>query len=228
MFKFLILRHADAWCRERLAAFFAGMKRPIDLRKKSDGRQRAEKWWRASTWDDMVRGSATLPGGIAAWLPSVCFIIMDAHLEARRVHGGRLSDEVRKLLPDEGPSKKGGGEGARGGFDIEPDSDEEPLGVEAALRDASGGDEFFTHLTRDLGMALASALLNVVRGFDRYMRWHEAIRAEPETDDQTGREALALRCGVTAVECMDMLEDASNSTHKSWMPHIIIYIIPFF
>eukprot|EP00965_Chrysotila_dentata_P009643 313752-Pleurochrysis_carterae.AAC.1 len=53
MFEFLILRHADAWCRDRIAAFFAGMKRPLDLQKKRDGRQRAEKWWRASTWDGM-------------------------------------------------------------------------------------------------------------------------------------------------------------------------------
>eukprot|EP00965_Chrysotila_dentata_P123882 4094584-Pleurochrysis_carterae.AAC.1 len=71
------------------------MKRPIDLRKQSDGRQRAEKWWRASTWDGMVRGSAPLPGGIAAWLPSVCFILLEVHVEARRVAaaGGQISEE---------------------------------------------------------------------------------------------------------------------------------------
>eukprot|EP00965_Chrysotila_dentata_P090273 2978634-Pleurochrysis_carterae.AAC.1 len=42
LFKHLVRRHADSWCRERLAAFFAGLKRPIDLRKKCDGRLRAD------------------------------------------------------------------------------------------------------------------------------------------------------------------------------------------
>eukprot|EP00965_Chrysotila_dentata_P109114 3605502-Pleurochrysis_carterae.AAC.1 len=66
---------------------------------------RAEKWWRASTWDTMVRGSATLPGGIAAWLPALCFMILDAHLEARRVRsGGQLSNEVRRHMPESAPS----------------------------------------------------------------------------------------------------------------------------
>eukprot|EP00965_Chrysotila_dentata_P123657 4087861-Pleurochrysis_carterae.AAC.2 len=49
MFKHLILRHSDTWCRARLTRLFAGLKRSIDLRKKDDGRMRAEKWWRAST-----------------------------------------------------------------------------------------------------------------------------------------------------------------------------------
>eukprot|EP00965_Chrysotila_dentata_P141295 4670221-Pleurochrysis_carterae.AAC.1 len=53
MFKHLVLRHADSWCRARLSDFFAAIGRPIDLRKKDDGRHRAEKWWRASTWDAM-------------------------------------------------------------------------------------------------------------------------------------------------------------------------------
>eukprot|EP00965_Chrysotila_dentata_P170489 5628331-Pleurochrysis_carterae.AAC.1 len=44
MFKHLVLRHADSRCQSRLTAvFFAGLKRPIDLRKKDDGRHRAEK-----------------------------------------------------------------------------------------------------------------------------------------------------------------------------------------
>eukprot|EP00965_Chrysotila_dentata_P112870 3729254-Pleurochrysis_carterae.AAC.1 len=42
MFKHLILRHADSWCRAQLTRFFAGLRRPIDLRKKDDGRLRAE------------------------------------------------------------------------------------------------------------------------------------------------------------------------------------------
>eukprot|EP00965_Chrysotila_dentata_P227468 6196037-Pleurochrysis_carterae.AAC.1 len=113
----------------------------------------------------MVHGSANLPGGIAAWLPSVCFILMEAHLEARRVAagGGQLSEEVRKLLPEKGAP---GGQAEDEGFDLEPDSDDESLDADAALHRAAGGDAFFAHLARDLGVSLASALLLILRGFD--------------------------------------------------------------
>eukprot|EP00965_Chrysotila_dentata_P144410 4769887-Pleurochrysis_carterae.AAC.1 len=51
LFKYAIFRHADPRCRERLAVFFSGLRYPIDLRKKEDGRSRNQKWWRASAWD---------------------------------------------------------------------------------------------------------------------------------------------------------------------------------
>ena len=84
LFKWLGLRHCDSSCRERLQWFFAGMKVPIDLRKKGDGRVRGEKWWRASVWDGLVKGSDARPGGLPAWLPTVVFIILHSHVEGRK------------------------------------------------------------------------------------------------------------------------------------------------
>eukprot|EP00965_Chrysotila_dentata_P009197 299623-Pleurochrysis_carterae.AAC.1 len=63
---------------------------------------------------------------------------------------------------------------------------------------------------------------------EQYLVWHHAIRAEPETGDEAGRENLALSCGVAAVRAMHAFEDGFNSAHKSWMSHIIMYIIPLF
>eukprot|EP00965_Chrysotila_dentata_P113385 3747306-Pleurochrysis_carterae.AAC.1 len=97
------------------------MKRPIDLRKKSDGRHRANKWWKASAWDSMVRGTSSLPGGIAAWLPSVCFILISAHLEARKsAAGGHASEEVRKLMAEDVHARlEAAGSVQAGGYELE-------------------------------------------------------------------------------------------------------------
>ena len=83
LFKWLLLKLSDAHCRERLVAFFGGLDARIDLRKKTDGRQRSDKWWRASVWDCLVAGTQKRPGGLAAWLPTVIFIILHSHVTGR-------------------------------------------------------------------------------------------------------------------------------------------------
>eukprot|EP00965_Chrysotila_dentata_P005900 193760-Pleurochrysis_carterae.AAC.1 len=45
---------------------------------------------------------------------------------------------------------------------------------------------FHAKLVGDLGISLAGAIMTILHGFDRYLVWHQSIRAEPETDDQAG------------------------------------------
>ena len=97
LMKWLLLRHADVSCRERLSIFFAGMGVPIDLRKKGDGRVKGDKWWRASVWDSLVKGSDARPGGIAAWLPTVVFIVLNSHVQSRAA--GCRTDEANMHKP---------------------------------------------------------------------------------------------------------------------------------
>eukprot|EP00965_Chrysotila_dentata_P023681 784776-Pleurochrysis_carterae.AAC.1 len=177
----------------------------------------------------MVQGSSSLPGGIAAWLPSVCFIIIESHLQARReaLRTGRYSDEVNLLRQmDKRSSSSENSTGVAGSsgaacYEFEPDSDAEEQHGVADRDDGGAADALFDVLQPDLGMSLASAILVILRGFDRYVRWHDDIRRQPDTDDQPGREQLALKCAVSAVDMIHYLEDGSNSCHKSWMPHII-------
>eukprot|EP00965_Chrysotila_dentata_P122201 4040311-Pleurochrysis_carterae.AAC.1 len=89
-----------------------------------------------------------------------------------------------------GGVRDGQGYGDKGGYDLEANSDDEALDADLAALMVIGGDEFLAQLTADFGLSLANAILVILRGFDS---WHEAVRAEPETDDQPGREALALR-----------------------------------
>eukprot|EP00965_Chrysotila_dentata_P065601 2173730-Pleurochrysis_carterae.AAC.1 len=126
MFKHFILRHADSWCRARLSIFFAGLRRPIDLGKKDDGRHRAEKWWRASTRDSMVQGTSNLPGSMSAWLPTVCFIIIDSYLEARK-EARRFAevDSLRQLDADASAAASTAASGSGGAYSMEADSDQE-------------------------------------------------------------------------------------------------------
>eukprot|EP00965_Chrysotila_dentata_P200795 6180183-Pleurochrysis_carterae.AAC.1 len=174
MFKHLVLRHADSFCRERLSTFFAGMKRPIDLRKKDDGRHRAEKWWRASTWDGMVQGTPTIPGGISAWLPTVCFIVIESHLEARRAASrtGKYSSEVDNLRKHDAEQQQQQSRGAAGaaragtsaepgGYTLERDSDDDCGPEEAGGEDEDDGDRdrLYNDMEPELGISLTSAIL---------------------------------------------------------------------
>eukprot|EP00965_Chrysotila_dentata_P218875 6190818-Pleurochrysis_carterae.AAC.1 len=197
----------------------------------------------------MVSGCDSLPGGIAAWLPSVCFILIEAHKEARQAatasRSQRLSPEAKHLqdadvqAADARASGKGSeGQGGsasttapRGGYALEADSEGEDMpGSDSEGDQEDGGDTipFHVRLEKDLGISLASAVFLILRGFDRYVLWHQAIREQPSADDTQGREELALRCCITATRLMHDLENGSNSAHWSWMPHIVVYIVPLF
>ena len=104
--------------------------------------------------------------------------------------------------------------------------------------------------------ALCTLYLSATRAL-RYMKWFKDIREEPESNSSEHKEALALKCAISgsaqlrscapgafapslvllpicAVRCCTGvaiahdIENGSNSTHKSWMFHIISYILPFF
>eukprot|EP00965_Chrysotila_dentata_P253594 6211321-Pleurochrysis_carterae.AAC.2 len=61
-----------------------------------------------------------------------------------------------------------------------------------------------------------------------YVLWHETVGEQPSSDDAQGREELALRGCVTATHVMHDLANGSNSAYRSWMPHIIVFIVPLF
>eukprot|EP00965_Chrysotila_dentata_P208704 6184851-Pleurochrysis_carterae.AAC.1 len=173
MFKHLVLRHADAWCRMKLTDFFKGLKRPIDLRKKGEGRLRADKWWRASTWDSMVEGCQTLPGGLAAWLPSVCLIIIACHMQARQsaaAGSGKLTSELALHTDEDGSNGSCGGGGSStaqsAGYQMERDLDREDYYDEDEEKADGGHDNFEKELSGDIGISLAGAILTMLRGFD--------------------------------------------------------------
>eukprot|EP00965_Chrysotila_dentata_P059736 1981598-Pleurochrysis_carterae.AAC.1 len=82
----------------------------------------------------MVQGTAGLPGGISAWLPTACFIIINAHLEARiqASRTGKSSDEVSSLrqrdLDAQAAAASVGASSSdmgREGYGFEPNSDDE-------------------------------------------------------------------------------------------------------
>eukprot|EP00965_Chrysotila_dentata_P123656 4087861-Pleurochrysis_carterae.AAC.1 len=119
----------------------------------------------------MVAGCVGVFGGIAAWLPSVCFILISCHLEARQAaqQGKPLSKEVDAHL-DETAARKEQGNGkakASGGYEVDRDSDDDGDGS------PNGGGELETdqltaqQLQKHLGLSLASAIILILRGFDR-------------------------------------------------------------
>eukprot|EP00965_Chrysotila_dentata_P083067 2740361-Pleurochrysis_carterae.AAC.1 len=70
----------------------------------------------------MVAGGVSLPGGIAAWLPSVCFIIISCHLEARRLtkQGKRVSPEVEAFVDSgHGAAASGARRSSREGYNFD-------------------------------------------------------------------------------------------------------------
>eukprot|EP00965_Chrysotila_dentata_P100830 3330527-Pleurochrysis_carterae.AAC.1 len=128
----------------------------------------------------MVQGTAGLPGGISAWLPTVCFIIIDSYLEARSQ--AKLSEEVAALRQKDlnsggkgsragtAASSSGGERGGSGasGYGFEPNSDDEEAGHDATADDAADVDELFELIQPELRISLASAIVVILRGFDRF------------------------------------------------------------
>ena len=77
------LRHLGAEDREWATGFFKGMGAPIDLSKKEDGRNKQQKWWKASVFVELTFGSRRFPGGVAAWLPSLLWHLGERVLRRR-------------------------------------------------------------------------------------------------------------------------------------------------
>eukprot|EP00965_Chrysotila_dentata_P247947 6208049-Pleurochrysis_carterae.AAC.1 len=103
----------------------------------------------------MASGCDSLPGGIAAWLPSVCFILIEAHKEARQAatasRSQRLSPEAKHLQDAdvEAADAKASREGSRsqagsastpaprGGYVLEADSEAGALTLRETRRMAA-------------------------------------------------------------------------------------------
>lgn len=76
-------RHCDAITLEHVASFYKGMGAgPIKLVNKSNGQVKND-WFKAAKYSEMVAGSASFPGGITAWGPSLVLLVGDCKLGVR-------------------------------------------------------------------------------------------------------------------------------------------------
>eukprot|EP00965_Chrysotila_dentata_P178564 5897412-Pleurochrysis_carterae.AAC.1 len=76
-----ILRHLDGHTRQLVQAFYTGMGARINLVAK-DGAT-LDKWFKGAFRAGMILGNAQFPGGVAAWLPTLVYLIGECKIEKR-------------------------------------------------------------------------------------------------------------------------------------------------
>lgn len=86
------LRLMSAHMRTISASFFKGMGFKLDCQLKSDGRS-GTAWFKASQWNEACRGSDKVPGGLAAWMPSLLFYIGEDFLDKQTSMRPRASNQ---------------------------------------------------------------------------------------------------------------------------------------
>ena len=214
--------HAGTYARECLALFMAKLGKPIDLRKKQSGRVKAEAWHKGSDWDELVVGSNKIPGGIAAWFPCFVLLLADCQMETRQGGGDRSeAPEVQAPPAAQRKAPTSGYAVRRDSSDEESDESEE----EAPAADAAP-PTLLELLIEIYGKSLANAMMVMVEGMDAYVVWRgiirEALLHPAEWED------AAFRAAVAAVALTSYFKDGSNDQARTWMFHIIIYILPLF
>ena len=236
--KHCTLKHCDAFCREMLAVFLTGLGAPLDTRKKEDGRAKADRWFKASTWDALVLGSNKFPGGLSTWYPCVVLLITDCFRDARDnggVHTSAANVAAAAAAAAPPPPRPAGR-----GFDVRDDSDDEDVPIRRpppraparapAQPTASAPLTLQQLLTRDLGNSMAENVLLMLSSMDTYNAMHTNLRSPlPMVDDPAheDRAEWALNIAITSVACFHDLEE-SNPSHRSAMPHTVWAVVPEF
>ena len=229
MFKQKALRLCDAFTRELSSTFFKGMGVPINLAKKETGRAKAERWWKASTWDDLVRGGSMAKGGLAPWASSWALLIADSHEDAR-AGGGRHSATIARPAPPVPRS---------GGVDIESESDDEvaPSKRVAAAPQAQVTSDDNLNLDalaeRRYGKSLGSALVSMMDGFDLYKTMHVLLMEPPTLAlavSDSAKEIFALNVAVAINDTFHSVEESSTlgNPHKSYTWHQLLFTLTLF
>ena len=237
--KHCTLKHCDPFCREMLAVFLTGLGAPLDTRKKEDGRAKADRWFKASTWDALVLGSNKFPGGLSTWYPCVVLLIIDCFRDARD-NGGQHTSAANVAAaaacaapPPPRPAGRG--------FDVRDDSDDDediPIRRPPARAPARAPAQDTTTapltlkqlLARDLGNNMAANALLMLSSMDTYGVMHTTLRTPPPLVDDPAHEdrvEWALNIATTSVACFHDLEE-SNPSHRSAMPHIVWAVVPEF
>ena len=171
------LRLMSAHMRSVSADFYKGMGFKLDCKLKSDGRS-GTAWFKASQWNEACRGSQKVPGGLAAWMPSLLFFI-----------GEDFLDKQSSLKP-----------------------------LRAAA-DASAED-----VLRARYGAKGKEILNQARLYDCYVRWHNTNYIN--TPDEAGKATAALANALAAHDLVVAFKSAAQETGKTWIFHIILFILP--
>ena len=224
LFKQKSLRLCDSFAREQGSAFFKAMGAPIDLAKKETGRAKAERWWKGSMWDELVRGGPVAPGGLAPWVSSFALLIADCHEDARK-GGGKHSS-----VPLKAPSVFAPSAPARTcGYDIASDSDEEPpvrpVRPPPPPPEAEKPDDDLTLdelAVKRYGKSLGSQLVSMVDGYDLYKSMHMKLMEPPATETQEQKDDFALDVAIAVNDTFHSIEASSQlgPAHKSYTWHM--------
>ena len=229
-FKQKILRLCDTFAREQGSIFFKGLGAPIDLAKKETGRNKAERWFKGSVWDELVRGGRRAPGGMAPWLASLALLIADCHDDARK-GGGRHSSS----LPSSNSAPKAAA--PQRGYDIASDSDDEqgPPLRPAAPAPAQRPDGELTLeelMEHRYGQSLSTQLLSMVDGFDLYRKMHVLLMEPPRLllSQPGGKDRYAVDVAVAVNDTFHNVEESSQlgPTHKSYTWHQLLFTVVLF
>ena len=227
-FKQKAMRLCDSFTREQAGVFFKGMGAPINLAKKETGRSKAERWWKGSTWDELVRGGTVAKGGMAPWVASLALLIGDCHEDARAGGGRHRSSLLPKATATAPPRT--------GGFDIASDSDDEPPTrppSQPAQPERPDNELTLDELAEQCyGKSLGSQLVSMVNGFDCYRRMHVLLMEPPNLllGSVEGKEKYAIDVAVAINDTFYSVEDSSTlgPAHKSYTWHELLFIIvPF-
>jgi hypothetical protein len=228
MFKQKVLRLMDTFAREQGSVFFKAMGAPINLAKKDTGRAKAERWWKGSMWDELVRGGLIAPGGLAAWVSSFALMIADCHEDARQGGGKHSSVSLQppSVFTPAPPPRTGG-------VDIDSDSDDEPVRrpAPAPLPEKCDADLTLAELAeKRYGKSLGAALLSMVDGFDLYKHMHVLLMEPPATATDEEKESFALDVAAAVNDMFHNVEASSTlgSPHKSYTWHELLFIVPLF
>ena len=88
----------SAYMREISTGFFTGMGFKLDVKLKANG-QSGSAWFKASVINELVHGSAKVPGGLAPWMASLLFFVGEDHLAKQT----RLLEPVSGQAQDDPP-----------------------------------------------------------------------------------------------------------------------------
>ena len=208
--KWCVMAHATPYGRSCCAAFYAKLGKPIDLRKKQNGRVKADAWFKGSDWDELVEGSNRIPGGVSAWFPCFVLLIADCQAETRAGGGDRATVPTTEAPKTTRPTPSTGYAVRHDSSDEEDEfyECEEGAGEEAAA--AAPRPDLLTLLTEIYGLVLAQAMLVMVRGMDAYVAWRKTIREPCASAPSAESKQLALRSACAAVKFASYFEDGSN------------------